>query len=152
MGGTDCGAGQYSDSSGASNCEDCGKTSQPNKQAQTSNTVGHGNYVTSGATHCTACEPGRDNSDNSGGVCDTCVEGKYSSSGSACTDCTGNKQTQDVDTVDQTYVSSGAKFCVNCKAGKDISDGGECDDCAGGKYSSSGSACTHCDTCTTGQR
>jgi hypothetical protein len=128
---SNCPAGQYSGSSGASSCTQCPV----------------GTYSSStGASICTSCSAGKWTYSLNSTICTDCVAGKYwKNSSIGCTDCpdgTYNNQ------AGQT--SSGA--CATCTAGSFSSAGSSvCGDCPAGTYPSGGANCQACSAGTYAQ-
>ena len=163
---TRCVSSDYQGSDGGTVCTPCGySSSNPNKQAQTSNSVGasfsQGETTSSLAIYCVNCPMGKDNNNNAddgddeeGGACDDCREGWYNGvAGTGCDLCGQNKQAQiSGDIGIDYYINNAATKCITCQNGYDNTNYGQCDICTGGMFSFEGTTCTHCPVGQQGQR
>ena len=162
-----CVSGDYQGSDGGTACSTCGySTANPNKQAQTSNSVGasfsEGATTSSLAIFCVNCPIGKDNNNNAddgsneeGRMCDDCREGWYNGAvGTGCELCGRNKQAQTVSSIGiNNYANNAATQCINCENGYDNKNGDQCEICTGGKFAKEGELndCTHCPAGEQGQ-
>jgi hypothetical protein len=153
---TFCLAGDYQPTDGQTSCTACGIGALKNKQAQTTTSVGIGNYRSgTGAYECINCQNGYDNQD--GWQCNACIAGKYATSGNTCDDCNPGYITNRLAntgawtctacgaTDTYTYSPNSQTACATCPSGS-ITTRSSTSDTAVVTYDA-----THCNACTTGK-
>jgi len=141
---TNCDAGKYSSTVGATSiatCLTCGAGTKSSAGSSSCTTCDSGQYSAAGSSSCTNCGPGKASSAGSGS-CITCDAGQYSpgvSGSDLCGMCPAG-----------TYSLVGSGSCTDCVAGKYSSNqgSGSCSTCLAGQFSNVKS--TSCSTCGAG--
>jgi len=135
-----CEAGTFNSVAGSVAGLICKSCDTPNSQPQETNTIG-GDYVNAGGKYCVACPEGMQGVN---GKCELCPSGySNNATGSSCTLCEGDTQSQVSDTGN-IFANEGGIYCVDCPAGMQGGNG-TCVPCeAGYSNNATGSSCTLC--------